>query len=310
MPCDRARPDKAPKAGCRCAGRHGHCGRWPIDPTDPGEEADKEFQALLKQFNCLEGAKEESPDYTACEPTFDFASYDIIKEDVWDKCGCDAVGAERDAKCPDFGLKATRDVADVITAITCDIPQPPSDPKPTQHLSVPVSVRSIPHRYYDTTGKRWDDVSEIKDQTIKQEGQVFEYTDFVSKADPVATQFSMNSILGSVNLSLTTAIPAKMLDVEFDQTYVITVNSGYYTPCPQCSDDAWFPSFKSKPSSYNGAGLQSSGYTTSRNSYGNNLTNGNYEDTIFGRACWLPPTMLPFSHSNGLKVFLHFPKKY
>jgi hypothetical protein len=274
----------------------------PDEPIDPAVPAEEEFQALLKQYNCLEGAKEDSPDYSACEPTFDLAAYDVIKEDVWDKCGCEAVGADRAVKCPDFGLKPTKDVNDVIVAITCDIPQPPSGPKPTQHLNVPVSVRSIPHRFYDTTGKRWDSVEEIKDATTKQEGQEFTYTDFVSKADPVKTQFSMNAILGSVNLTLSTAVPAKMLDVEFDQSYVISVNSGYYTPCPQCSDDAWFASFKSRPSSYNGTGLQSSGYTTSRDTYSNNLSNGNYEDTIFGRACWLPPTMIPLTHKKNIDL--------
>src|SRR5690606_38365084 len=28
-------------------------------------------------------------------------------------------------------------------------------------------------------------------------------------------------------------------------------------------------------------------------------TLGNYEDTIFGRACFVPPTMLPFSHMQN-----------
>ena len=38
------------------------------------------------------------------------------------------------------------------------------------------------------------------------------------------------------------------------------------------------------------------GYTTSRSEYRDNYSLGNYEDTKFGRACWVPPTMLPFSH--------------
>jgi hypothetical protein len=266
-------------------------------PPDPNEEADKIFQALLKQYNCLEGAK--TSDYTSCEPTFDVGSFEAIREDVWDECGCEAVGAERLTKCPDFGLKVIKDSGDVITQVLCDNPPTETGPAPTQYLNVPVSVRSIPHRFYDTTGKRWDDLSEIKIPNVIQEGQTFTYTDQVSKSDPTKTQFSMNAVLGSVNLNLTSAVPAKVLRVEFDQSYVISVNSGYYTPCPQCADDAWFTTFKSKPNSYNGTGLQSSGYTTSRDSYGNNLSNGNYEDTIFGRACWLPPTMIPLTHKKN-----------
>ncbi|WP_127717440.1 hypothetical protein [Halobacteriovorax sp. HLS] len=271
-------------------------------PDDPAVGADERFQALLKQYNCLEGVKLETPDYSACEATFDTAAYEIIRDDVWDKCGCDAVGDDRLIKCPDYGLKPILDEFDNIKEIVCDIPQPPSSPAPTQYLNTPVSVRSIPHRFYDTNGVLWDDVADIKDKSTLQEGQVFSYTDVVSKADPAKTQFSMNAVLGSVNLNLSTAAPAKMLKVDFDQTYVITVNTGYYTPCPQCADDAWFTTFKSRPSSYNGTGLQSSGYTTSRDTYGNNLTNGNYEDTIFGRACWLPPTMIPLTHMKGANL--------
>ena len=266
-------------------------------PPNPNEEAERIFQALLKQYNCLEGVK--TSDYTACEPTFDVGSYEAIRDDVWDECGCEATGTDRLTKCPDFGLKAEVDSSDVITQILCDNPPAETGPAPTQYLNVSVPVRSIPHRFYDTTGKRWDDVSEVTNPNLLQEGQQFSYTDLISKSDPTVTQFSMNGILGSINLNLTTAIPSKMLQVDFDQTYVITVNSGYYTPCPQCADDAWFTTFKSKPNSYNGTGLQSSGYTTSRDSYGNNLSNGNYEDTIFGRACWLPPTMIPLTHKKN-----------
>jgi len=278
----------------------------PQDPviTDPDQDADERFQALLKQYNCLEGvANEEGPDYTACEPSFDEAAYDVIKNDVWDKCGCEAVGdEEREQKCPDFGLKAILNDSDEIIEIVCKVPAPPSDPTPIQYINEPVSVRSVPHRFFDTTGKLWDDITEIKDTTTIQEGQAFSYTDTSSKTDPTPTQFSMNAILGPMNVQLTGAMPAKQLDVEFDQVYVISVNSGYYTPCPQCADDSWFSTFKSHPPSYNGTGLQAVGHTTSRDSYGNNTNAGNYEDTIFGRACWLPPTMIPLSHNTNTNL--------
>ncbi len=279
----------------------------PQDPviTDPNPGADERFQALLKQYNCLTGAENpEGADYSACEPTFDDAAYDTIKNDVWDQCGCEAVGAEREVKCPDFGLKPVLNTNDEIVEIICKIPPPPSDPTPVQYTNEPVSVRSVPHRFFDTTGKLWDDLTKIDSASVVQEGQSFSYTDTSGKTDPTPTQFSMNAILGPMNVQLTGAVPAKQLDVEFDQVYVISVNSGYYTPCPQCADDAWFSTFKSRPPSYNGTGLQAVGHSTSRDAYDNNTNAGNYEDTIFGRACWLPPTMIPFSHApnNNLKT--------
>ena len=279
----------------------------PQDPviTDPNPGADERFEALLKQYNCLTGAEnEDAVDYSSCEPTFDLASYEAVRDTVWDQCGCEATGADREIKCPDFGLRTVLNEDDEIIEILCKIPAPPSDPTPVQYLNEPVSVRSVPHRFFDTTGKLWDDITEIDSASTVQEGQSFAYTDTSGKTDPTPTQFSMNAILGPMNVQLTGAVPAKQLDVEFDQVYVISVNSGYYTPCPQCADDAWFSTFKSRPPSYNGTGLQAVGHTTSRDSYGNNTNSGNYEDTIFGRACWLPPTMIPFTHNpnNDLKT--------
>lgn len=277
----------------------------PSDPviTDPDAGADDRFQALLKQYNCLTGAEnEDGADYSACEPTYDEAAYTTIKYDVWDQCGCEATEEDRDTKCPDFGLQAELDDNDEIIEIICKVPAAPSDPTPVQYLNEPVSVRSVPHRFFDTTGKLWDDLTEISSTSTIQEGQAFAYTDTSSKTDPNPTQFSMNAILGPMNAQLTGAMPATQLDVEFDQVYVISVNSGYYTPCPQCADDSWFSTFKSHPSSYYGTGLQSVGHTTSRDSYSNNTNSGNYEDTIFGRACWLPPTMIPFSHNPNTNL--------
>ncbi|OUR99967.1 hypothetical protein A9Q84_02745 [Halobacteriovorax marinus] len=274
----------------------------PTTPPSPIPAADALFQGLLKEYNCLEGGKLATPDYTACETTFDLAAYDIIKNNVWDKCGCEATGALRNIKCPDYGLKSVKDINDNIIEILCDVPPAPSGPTPSQYLNEAVPVRSVPHRFFDTTGVVWDDITKISDPTVIQEGQQFTYTDTISKSDPTTTQFSMNAILGAMSVTLSDAMPAKTLDLEFDQTYVISISSGFYTPCPQCADDAWFATFKSKPSSYNGTGLQSVGYTTSRSEYGNNTTIGNYEDTIFGRACWIPPTMIPFTHEKSLDL--------
>lgn len=106
----------------------------------------------------------------------------------------------------------------------------------------------------------------------------------------------MNAILGQFSLDLTSVQPAKMIVVKPYQNYVIRVLEGNYTPCPQCSSDSWFQEFKAYPSSSLGNGLQGSGFSTTRSQRKNNITNGNYEDTVFGRACWIPPTMIPFSH--------------
>ena len=106
----------------------------------------------------------------------------------------------------------------------------------------------------------------------------------------------MNSILGQMNVSLDKALPAKMVEVEIDHVYQISTTSGVYNPCPSCGKDSWFSTFSPYPTTSYGTGLQTVGHSTRRDSYDYNSTGGNYEDTIFGRACWIPPTMLPYSH--------------
>ncbi|MBY0413849.1 MAG: hypothetical protein K2Q18_06775, partial [Bdellovibrionales bacterium] len=52
------------------------------------------------------------------------------------------------------------------------------------------------------------------------------------------------------------------------------------------------------PSTNGGSGLKAMGFSTTRDAYSANSTYGNYEDTHFGRACYIPPTMIPFSHKK------------
>ena len=65
-----------------------------------------------------------------------------------------------------------------------------------------------------------------------------------------------------------------------------------------CDIDSWFDNFSAHPPSTQGRGLEAVGFTASRDNYVSNITMGNYEDTIFGRACWVPLTMIPMSHLN------------
>lgn len=283
-----------------------------VEPTptplpDAAATAGAQLAADTADFNCLEGAKEETPSYTNCAPGNDEASFIAIRSDVWARCGCEAdpFPTEPDnPQCPNFGLEAVRDVGDNITNIICYTPPPVTDPTPFQTLNLNLPVRSAPHRFFNSSGVAIDDVTTVINTVpaVVQEGDEFSYLDEIGKTDPINGTFNMNSILGQFKIDLSRAHPAKVIDVELDQTYVIAAVSGYSTPCPQCADDAWFNNFKSHPQTTGGTGLQWTGYTTSRTSYQNNLTNGNYEDTVFGRACWLPPTMIPFSHKKDQDV--------
>ena len=87
-----------------------------------------------------------------------------------------------------------------------------------------------------------------------------------------------------------------VIDVEFDQNYIISAGDGYIDPCPLCALDAWFTSFSPAPPTNDGRGLEAIGGIAARDNYFTNITLGNYEDTNFGRSCWVPPTMIPGTH--------------
>ncbi|MBT7609346.1 MAG: hypothetical protein HN576_06295, partial [Bacteriovoracaceae bacterium] len=233
-------------------------------------------------------------------------AHDTIRSDVWLRCGCVAdpfPANPEDPLCPDFGLQATTDVNNVITAVSCLFPPSNTEPTPFQNLTLSVPARSAPHRFFATDGTFYDDLSTIQTQTnIVQEGEEFSYLDEFGKTDPVNGAFNINSVLGQMNVQLSRAQPAKMIGLDFDQTYIISAISGFYTPCPSCANDSWFEPFKAFPATQGGNGLQAIGFITNRESYSNNLSLGNYGDTKFGRACWLPPTMIPLSHKKDTNM--------
>jgi len=250
-----------------------------------------------------------------CYPSGDITSYQEIQSSVWNKCGCEADPFPSDPdepQCPDFGLQAELNDDDEITEVTCDIPELILEPEPFQNLDLIISTRSIPHRFYRSdTGESIDDLTtidtEAEEDEVMPEGVEFKYEDDSSKQDPQNTDnFNHNAILGQMKVDLTGAIPAKMIDIEYAQTYIISATSGYYYPCTICAKDSWFTTFTALPPSQSGRGLEAIGHTTERDNYITNITMGNYEDTIFGRACWVPLTMIPFSHQDNTETSNNF----
>jgi hypothetical protein len=282
----------------------------PTPLPDAQATASAKLEKDIQDYLCLEEGKKSFPDFAGaqvCSPSFDQASFEAVREDVWIRCGCEATPLPNDPfnyYCPDFGLKAITNVAGSIVEVVCDVPPPIADPTPFQNLSLSVPARSAPHRFYKQDGTSVDDIKTlaISAPSTVPEGTPFSYADETSKTGPANVAFNMNAITGQFSVALNRALPAKTVNVEYDQTYIISTSSGYFTPCPQCAADSWFESFSARPSSQMGTGLQAVGHTTERDNYGNNTTLGNYEDTIFGRACWVPPTMLPFSHKGYATV--------
>lgn len=281
----------------------------PVPTPTPGPDSQATASAQLQQdildYQCLEEGKKSNPDFPGtmtCGPSYDTAAYEAVRSKVWTKCGCSSDPFPTDPNnyyCPDFGLKPVKDQFGSIIEIVCDIPQPISEPTPFQELSLALSTRHAPHRFFNSSGTAIDDLQAtvLAGGTLPTpEGTPFSYLDENNKSDPINVANNMNAILGQFNVELNRALPAKMVNVEYDQTYIISTTNGQYSPCPMCARDSWYASFTAFPTSNMGTGLQATSWTTQRDEYIFNSTLGNYEDTIFGRACWVPPTMLPFSH--------------
>lgn len=216
-----------------------------------------------------------------------------VMKRLYSTCGCletDLVAMVNN--CPAYDYRK-----DANNVVECYVQEPPST-NPVTFKNVNLPSRTAPHRYFDTAGVE----KTLTSATLDQEGQVgenFEYID-ENKILYTDTPFSMKAILGNFSRTLDQARPAEVVDVEIDQVYLLSTTIGYYTPCPTCGKDSWFSNFSAFPTTTYGTGLQANGHSTQRDSWSTNTAGGNYEDTIFGRACWVPPTMLPFSHKVGV----------
>lgn len=301
----------------------------PTDPTTTGgstggttsgsnggnNEAQEQLQAMINDYMCVNEMKEkaisqpfhenpinEEEEYTYCDISDNTLDnyFENVMVRMYQQCGCTRTELlSMIQNCPNYEYRTgSMDSQGNPTSIVCYTPPVEVD-VPFQNLSLAVNSRSAPHRFFAQDGTNYDELSNVfGSQEIMQEGEPFVYQD-TTKTMPLNGSFNMNSILGQMSVNLDQTLPAKMVKVNYDEVYIIGTTNGYYTPCPSCARDSWFSPFTSNPSSANGVGVRSVGYTTSRDTWGNNSSYGNYEDTIFGRACWVPPTMLPFSFNVG-----------
>lgn len=265
---------------------------------------DAAFEALKKDYACVNAVKTASPStpfhldllntalYAGIPAATCAASgsmyYQRVMERLYNTCGCSKTSlSEMMASCPAYEYEANNTTNP--TVINCYTPPTGGTGGVPNQQTVSLNSRTAPHRYFNSLGV------ESVAPAGTQEGNEFSYQD-TSGLFPLQTSLSMNAILGQMTVALDQALPAKQVTVNLDQIYLLSTTSGYYTPCPTCSKDMWFSTLSPFPVSQYGTGLQTIGHTTTRDALGTNTTGGNYEDTIFGRACWLPPTMIPFSH--------------
>ena len=181
-----------------------------------------------------------------------------------------------------------------VVDYSCVYPQPPV-PEPPMQQTVFVSAKTVPHRYYDQNGVFQD---ELHPQTLPQEGFSFSYTNNnLVKPNNISSYVGINEIFGSFkNSDANAAQPAKRVLVKKGRQYDIWVETGYYSPCPGCGSDYYSNLQKLFPSNFEtqGGGYKPSLTESSRTA---NLSKYRADELIFGRACFIPVTMIPWTHS-------------
>lgn len=215
-------------------------------------------------------------------------SRSLSQQRVNELCGCGVIGVTNCNLTPVITNGAVSDYS-------CVYPQPQTPEPPLQQV-VFVSGKNVPHRYYDINGTVWDGDSYTT--APAQEGKLFEYTsNDVNKPNNTTNYIGFNEIYGSFAKQSTSARPPRMVNVKRDRTYDIFVDSGGFSSCDNCGNDPYTPLQRLFPQSFSTKG---GGYVPDRFASNRMNATGLYraDDLIFGRACFVPATMIPWTHAE------------
>lgn len=203
------------------------------------------------------------------------------------------------AKC---NLKPLTDSEDQLINYEC-IQTSVTSNEPPANQTVFVSNKNIPHRYFDVNGVSYD---EDYSSALDQEGTAFSYKNSdklkPSNLDSYTGYTGFNEIYGSFSKTNPGAArPAKMIKVKKDKIYDLFTNSGIFQSCLTCGSDYYSSLQYIFPQSLNSIG---GGYSPDNFNSSRTKNNGSYrsDDLLFGRACFIPATMIPWTHTSALTV--------
>jgi hypothetical protein len=169
--------------------------------------------------------------------------------------------------------------------------------EPPVNQTVYVSNKNIAHRYFDANGVSYD---EDYGSALDQEGTAFSYTNNdVLKPNNVSQYVGFNEIYGSFAKTGTyIGRPAKKVSVKKDKLYDILTVTGVFSSCTTCGSDYYTSLQKIFPQNFGGqgGGYQPDNYASSRV---NNTGTYRSDDLLFGRACFVPATMIPWTHTTA-----------
>ena len=194
-----------------------------------------------------------------------------------------------DTRCRLEPQKKNEKIIDYI----CRYPPPPLPDPPLQQI-ISLNTKTVPHRYFDIQGNY---VKKITPQTKKQEGIPFEYeNNNLLKPNSAKKYIGFNEIYGTLGSSINHAFPAQEVAIKKGKIYNIYVDSGHFSTCLKCGHDYYSQIKKLFPANFlhQGGGYYPDYVTTDRFSSERSYRS---DDLLFGRACWIPATMIPWTHS-------------
>ncbi len=193
---------------------------------------------------------------------------------------------------------------ETLVNYACVYPTPIGASRPLQ-VTLPISSKTAPHRYYDALGVGYDEPNKSTSGT--QEGSLFEYknknlltpNNYEKTAIGELIDVGFNEIYGSYNFLQDAAKPPKVVNLVVGRQYDIITNSGVFSSCQSCGTDYYNIINKIFPENF---AFKGGGYTpdpTKTDRKASNLTGeGQYrsDELLFGRACFVPATMIPWTH--------------
>jgi hypothetical protein len=179
--------------------------------------------------------------------------------------------------------------------------------EPPANQTVYVSNKNVAHRYFDSNGVSYDD--EYGD-ALPQEGTEFNYTsNNALRPNNVSKYIGFNEIYGSfIKNGTYIARPAKIVRVKKDKYYDILTTAGVFSGCITCGADYYSAFQKIFPQNFSGQG---GGYAPDNYESRRETNTSLYrpDDLLYGRACFVPATMIPWTHvSNALNSSIQTPR--
>ncbi len=195
-------------------------------------------------------------------------------------------------------LEEVLNTSDTVVDYQCRLIPTQSEPPKQQQLYL--SAKTAPQRYFDSNGVSKNGLSlsdVILEPNLAQEGTAFSYIgNDKSKPNNVNDYIGFNEIYGSFDLTSNSAKPAKEIEVKEGTTYDIFVSGGNYSSCSGCGNDYYSSSLKVYPNEFvNGAAGYQPDLTTSSRTKTQKYRS---DDFSFGRACFVPATMVAWTHQE------------